>query len=282
MKGTDSGEMLQVLKGLLRPLVRLLISRGVSAPALYRVLKSVYVEVAHKDFRIDDMPPTDSRVSMITGVHRRDVKSILSDEDESWESARSKTVTFATVLGQWIARPDYQDENGRPRPLLRTGEDGVDFESLVQDVSRDIRPRTILDELFRQGLVTEGEDGLLSVNEGALAGPASEEHKMVFFATNVGDHLAAATENLLSEEPPYFERAVFYSHLSPTSVDAIEARAREMAQSLLEDLNSESSALQVEDKESSGQKERYRFGVYFYREGSGGSEQVKARDEESD
>ena len=282
MTGSDSGEMLRVLKGLLRPIVRLLISRGVSAPAVYRVLKSVYVEVAHKDFRIDDTPPTDSRVSMITGVHRRDVKSILSAEDESWERARSKTVTFATVLGQWLARPEFQDGKGSPRPLPRSGDEGADFESLVQGVSRDIRPRTILDELLRQELVSETEDGLLQINEGALAGPASDEQKMVFFASNVGDHLAAATENLLFEDPPFFERAVFYSHLSSASVDEIETRARHLAQNLLEDLNTESSALQVKDKEGTEACERYRFGVYFYRETSSRPEISDPAEDKSD
>lgn len=267
MEGTD-GQFLRVLKGLLRPLVRVLIARGVTAPALYRVLKSVYVDVAHSDFRIDDKPPTDSRITLLTGVHRRDVRAILTEPDDGWESQRSKTATFATVLGQWLARPDYQTRDGAPQPLPRNAETGPSFEALVSSINRDIRARTVLDELLRLGLVIEESDGLLRVTDAARKGPADDDHRDVFFAANVGDHIAAAAENLVTDPAPNLERAVFYNRLSSASVDAIEARARDLAQSALEDLNAQSSAFQQKDANENKGMERYRFGVYFYRERS--------------
>lgn len=282
MNDRESSSNMRILRGLLRPLVRLMIARGVTAPALYRLLKSVYVEVAYQDFRIDEAPPTDSRVSLLTGVHRRDVRAILSDEDDSWQSARAKTVTFATVLGQWIARPDYQNEDGSPRNLARAGTPGLDFESLVQDVSRDIRPRTVLDELLRQGLVEETGEGLLKVTESALAGPASDEDKVVFFAANVGDHLAAAAENLITEPAPFLERAVFYNRLTPEAVDEIEAQARQKAQDVLQELNTESSRRQRDSANDASARERFRFGVYFFRERAPDQEPVTTDDRSED
>ena len=268
METSDSSVLMRVLKGLIRPLVRTLISRGITAPAFYRLLKSVYVDVAYNDFRIDDAPPTDSRVSVLTGVHRRDVRAILSDPDEEWQNSRTKVAVFATVMGQWLSRPAFLTPDGQPRPLPRSGSDGVDFDALVQSVSRDIRPRTILDELLRQGLVEEGDDGLLRIVKGAVVGSASDEHKIIFFAANVGDHLAAASENLLSPDPPFLERAVFYNRLSSASVDAIEAKARELSQETLEELNAEGSTRQQADRGTPDNHERFRFGMYFYRESS--------------
>ncbi len=283
MTPSEPNAFLRVLRGLLRPLVRTLISRGVTAPAFYRLLKSVYVDVAYREFRIDgDTPPTDSRVSLLTGVHRRDVRAYLSDPDDSWETARAKTATFATVLGQWLARPELQDDDGRPAALPRTSADGPDFERLVQSVSRDIRPRTVLDELMRQALVIEGEDGLLRIADGAVLGAASDDHKTVFFAANVGDHLAAAAENLLSKDPPFLERAVFYNRLSPVSVDRIEEQARKLSQAALEALNSESSKLQQADKDTTGPLERYRYGVYFYREPAVPADGASTKDDASE
>ena len=258
--------LLRVLRGLVRPLVRTLIARGITAPAFYRLLKRVYVEVADEDFRIADKPPTDSRISLLTGVHRKDVREMRQSDDPSWAATRSKAATFATVLGQWLSRPEYLDPAGRPRPLPRTGTDGADFETLVRSVNRDIRPRTVLDELMRQGLVQETADGDLEIAAAAVVGPSSDDHKIIFFAANVGDHLAAAAENLLSDEPPFLERAVFYNRLTATSVDRIEAQARALSQTMLEQLNSESATLQQADKTADGPLQRYRFGVYFYRE----------------
>ncbi|MEM9796420.1 MAG: DUF6502 family protein [Pseudomonadota bacterium] len=263
---TGSDRLPQVLRGLLRPLVRTLIARGITAPAFYRLLKSVYVEVAAESFRLDDKPPTDSRITLLTGVHRRDVRAILSDVDDSWETARAKTAAFATVLARWRSVPDYLQADGSPQDLPRNGADGIDFESLVSSVSRDIRPRTVLDELLRQGLVEETSKGLLRMTEAARGGPTSDDHRLVFFAANVGDHLAAAAENLLSEKPPFLERAVFYNRLTPAALDEIEARARDLSQGVLEDLNTHSAAAQAAGRLEPDAHDRYRFGVYFYRE----------------
>jgi len=144
MSSFDSDMFLRALRGLLRPLVRILISRGVSATAFYKLLKAVYVEVAKEHFQIDGKI-TDSRIALLTGVHRRDVKSILDNPDTVWEETRAKTATVATVLGQWIARQEYLAESGAPKALPKTASEGVSFESLVRLVNTDIRPRTVLD-----------------------------------------------------------------------------------------------------------------------------------------
>ncbi|MEM7644206.1 MAG: DUF6502 family protein [Pseudomonadota bacterium] len=254
MASDDSDRFLRVLRGLIRPLVRVLIARGVTAPAFYRLLKSVYVDVADQSFRLEDGAPTDSRISLLTGVHRRDVKILRAAGDDGWEAARAKSAAFATVLSRWRAAGSD--------PLPRAA-----FDTLVIDVSTDIRPRTVLDELLRQGLIVADGD-LLRLTDAALAGPRADDHRLVFFAANLGDHLAAAAENLLAEDPPYLERAVFYTRLTPEAVDALEARARELGQDLLVTLDAESRVAQEAGKMDPANTERYRFGLYFYREGA--------------
>lgn len=267
MSSLGSDQFMHALRGLLRPLVRTFIARGISAPAFYRLLKSVYVEVAKEDFQIDGKI-TDSRISLLTGVHRRDVKDILSNPDTVWEAARSKTALVATVLGQWIARPEYQTDAGAPVALPKGGANGISFESLVRLVNTDIRPRTVLDELLRQDLVVEGADGLLRLADPAVLGPGSEDHKLVFFAANLGDHIAAASENLLADDPPFYERAVFHNGLPPEAIDEIEKQARDQAQNMLETLNKKSTRLRNETGVQDKPTQRFRLGVYFYRETS--------------
>lgn len=253
MSGLDPDRFLRVLRGLLRPLVRALIARGVTAPAFYRLLKSVYVEVADTSFRLDDESPTDSRISVLTGVHRRDVRAYREAGPDGWEDARLRAATFATVISQWRKLGGH--------PLNR-----AEFDELVASISQDVRPRTILDELLNQDLVLQGEDGTLSLAEAARTGPTGDDQREVFFAANVGDHLAAAAENLLNETPPFLERAVFYSRLTPEAIDEIEAKARELGQDALETLDAQSREAQDAGRDDPDNTERYRFGVYFYRE----------------
>lgn len=261
-----SDAFLRVLRGLLRPLVRTMIARGLTAPAIYSLLKRVYVEVAEESFRLDDKPLTDSRIALLTGVHRKDIRTIKAEGNDTTGQTRRNSALLATVIGQWMSAPEFTDSDGSPMPLPRQTDDGVSFETLVRSVSRDVRPRTVLDELQYAGLVTETSNGLLLLQAEAVVGTGTAPDKEAFFAANVGDHLAAATENLLADTPPFFERAVFYNHLPPEAVDAIEAAARKQAQTLLEDLNKRSSDLHRGTKGHDGPRQRYRLGIYFYRE----------------
>lgn len=274
-----SDAFLRVLRGLLRPLVRTMIARGLTAPAIYSLLKRVYVEVAEESFRLDDKPLTDSRIALLTGVHRKDIRTIKSEGGDATGQSRRNSALLATVVGQWMSAPEFTDNKSSPIPLPRQTDTAVSFEALVRSVSRDVRPRTVLDELQHAGLVTENDDGLLILEAEAVVGMGNAPDKEAFFAANVGDHLAAATENLLADTPPFFERAVFYNQLLPDAIDAIEAAARAQAQTLLEDLNKQSSNLHRASKDKNGPRQRYRLGIYFYREDTADADpEEKAQD----
>ncbi len=262
----SSDAFVRVIRGLLRPLVRTMIARGLTAQVMYALLKRVYVEVAEDTFGLDGKPPTDSRIALLTGVHRKDIRTIRTENDDGATQARRKSALLATVIGQWMSHPDYVDRDGKPLPLPRGSDGGPNFETLVQSLSKDVRPRTVLDELENAGLLAAPQDDLLRLNTDAVVGTTTPSDKEVFFGANVGDHLAAATENLLSDTPPFFERAVFYNQLTPEAVDVVEAEARARAQALLEELNRQSSALHRREADTGGPRQRYRLGVYFYRE----------------
>ncbi len=265
MSGTpqdQTGVFGKVIRGLLRPLVRAMIAQGVTAPALYRTLKRVYVEVAERDFRLEGERQTDSRISMLTGVHRRDVRDFRGADTGAADAAQEKVTTIDSVLGRWLADPEARSASGKPRPLSRSG-DGS-FETLVQSISKDIRPRTVLDELERQGLVSL-KDGHVHLKVDAFLGPADPDQKVFFFAENVGDHISAAVDNLLAEEPPFMERAVFYNRLTAGSVDEIEAEARNLGSDALMALNSMAHDRQSKDLDAEDGTHRFRFGVFFYR-----------------
>jgi len=264
-----SDAFIRVLNGLLQPLVKALIAQGVTAPVFYRLVKQAYVDVAEQDLKDNENAATDSRISVVTGVHRRDVKA-MRDQDQTENAAlRAKVSTLSSVLGTWLASPNFTDPQGLPKTLPRFGPDGSTFETLVQSVSRDIRPRTVLDELARQNLVELHDDDTVELLTDGFLGPADVNQRIHFFSKNVGDHLAAAVENLLADTPPFVERAVFYNRLKSSSVDEIETQARELGNELLLTLNKDANIRQSEDKDAEDGTERFRFGIFFYREDEG-------------
>ncbi len=266
MSSDPAQQFIKILKGLLRPLVRLLIARGVTAPMVYRALKDIYVASAVEDFAIGSQRQTDSRVSILTGIHRRDVKSIREGAESGQRATREKTALLTTVIGRWTGSDALRATDGTPRPLPRAAAEGPSFEALVREINRDVRPRTVLDELLRLGLVELDEEDRLTLDPAAVIGPGDADQKALFFAENVGDHLATASENLTEETPEFLERAVFYNNLSQGSIDRIEARARDLSQSALLEINALARELQKEDVQTGGALQRFRYGVYFYRE----------------
>lgn len=267
----DASGLGPAVRRLLRPLVKALIAKGITAPALYRVLKELYVEVAREDFRLNGEPPTDSRVSVITGVHRKDVRALRESAGTEDTALGQRISVLATVVGRWLADPQTTTSEGGPRGLPRQAKDTMSFETLVESVSRDVRPRTILDELLRRGLVVHDTEADTVVLRGdALVSRDGGAERFHFFSRNIGDHVSAAVENILVEEgpAPFLERAVFYNNLSADSVDAIEERARVLAGEVLAELNRLGFERQSADEEhvgAGGANERFRFGVYFYR-----------------
>jgi len=67
---------LRALRQLLRPLVRFLLDQQISFPVLSRLLKEVYVDVAREELPLEGRAQTDARLSLLTGVHRKDVRRL--------------------------------------------------------------------------------------------------------------------------------------------------------------------------------------------------------------
>ena len=113
----------------------------------------------------------------------------------------------------------------------------------------------MLDELLSQGLVAfdEAADRVTLLVDAFV--PRNDSPAIFdFFESNLHDHAAAATDNLLaaSGKAPYLERAVYYNGLRPVSVDALEGAARQLAASALAELNAQALALQAGDRDDAG------------------------------
>lgn len=263
--GEPHPALTQALHRLLRPLVRLLITKDITFPSLSRMLKEVYVDVALDHFADGGKPLTDSRISLLTGVHRKDIK-VLRERRGRPGAAPAVLSRNAHLIALWTGAPDYLDDRGRPRPLPRhsTGGSPVSFETLVESVSTDIRPRSVLDEWLRQGLANLGEDGMVYLNTSAFV--PSEEFADIayYFGRNLRDHIAASSHNLLEGSPPMLERAVYYEDLAPASVEELQTLSRDLGSELLVTVNKRAFELAERDKGQAGANRRITFGVYFF------------------
>lgn len=263
--GAPASSLVTALTRLLRPLVKLLLNHSITYPFLADLLKSVYVEVADKDFPVEGKKQTDSRVSLLTGVHRKDVKRLLHVEKRK-DSVPAAVSLGAQLVARWTGLAEYLDEQGRPRPLPRLASDGgrLSFEGLVESVSKDMRSRVVLDEWLRLGVARIDEEDRVCLNVEAFIPERGFDEKAYYFGRNLHDHLAAGTHNLLGEKPPFVERSVYYDNLSPQSVKLLADLSKQVGMQALQAVNRYAMELQREDSGRPDARLRMNFGIYYY------------------
>ena len=259
--------LLRAVRRMLGPLVRLLLEHQITYPVLTGLLKSVYVEEAARAFAIPGRPQTISRISLLTGIHRKDVKRLQSQEPAETRAPANVSLGAQLVL-RWTAEPAYRDHDGRPLALPRRRGEGDEpsFEALVESVTQDIRPRAVLDEWLRLGVASLDEQDRVHLVTDAFVPVHGFDEKAYFLGRNLHDHLAAARHNLSGETPPLLERSVYYARLRPESVEALEALANEAGRDALGRVNRCAQALQREDATRPDAIHRMTFGAYFFRE----------------
>ena len=259
----DGGALHGPVARLLRPLVRLLVQRGITFPALTNLLRELYVNVAEYDFALPGKEQTDSRVSLLTGIHRKEVRR-LRGAGAPVSQVPATVSRTGRIIARWVAAPEFTDGEGRPLPLPRSAEgDAPSFESLVEGVTKDVRPRAVLDEWLDRGVAVLDESGRVRLLEAAYLPRGGAEPQLYYFGRNLHDHLAAAAENIAGPSPRFFERAVHYDGLSEALAAQLEARSREIAMGALKQANAEAHAACADD---AGGRHRWNFGIYIYRE----------------
>ena len=266
----ETGEPPQALVTALRliliALVRLLMRFRVVYPQLLELLKSAYVQVAEREYQLENKPQTDTRISLLTGIHRKDIKRLRSQLATGVEEPLAVS-QGVRILARWISEPDYQTEEGQAAPLPFKSAKGPSFESLVQEVCRkDLRPRVVLDEWLRIGIVSIDDHQQLALNSDAFIPNQGIEEKAFFLGMNLSDHINAASHNLQDSVQPFFERCVYYDELSDASIKELRNLTDKLGMETLKAINERASQLKERDKKAGGGSQRLNVGIYTWHE----------------
>jgi len=264
---SDSPEqdaLLRALAEVLAPIAELAVGRGLPIAAAQELLKRAFVQAALAARGEAGGERAVSRISTATGIHRREVTRLLQSSPAQARPARSLA---AEVFAHWTTARDYRDARGQPLALARQGP-APSFESLAKSVTRDVHPRSLLDELLRLGLAThDAAADRVALRQEAFVPHGDVARMLGFFGDNVADHARAAAANVLSDGRRHFEQAVFADELSAQSIaqvqQAISAQWKVLAQALVPLLEK-----MIEDDREQGRvsDQRLRIGLYSYNE----------------
>lgn len=251
------------IERILAPLARLLISKGVTYGVASKLLKSALVREAEARLSDATVKATDSRLSIATGIHRKDIKR-LREPDRDYLAPQEGSIS-AQVIAKWLGDPKFTDKKMRPRllPKKKSNSKEIDFDDLVTSISTDIRPRAVLDDLIDRQVVTVRGDELLELDPERLTLNQDEQALTTYMGMNIHDHFAVAVNNLLNPNDPQLERCVHYHGLSEEAAAKLAHFAEKKAMQALLSVNEEALRLIKSEKNQGAQ--RINFGMYFHR-----------------
>jgi hypothetical protein len=208
--GDVSDAMRDGLRSVLTELARMAIDGGIRFGPLEELLKEAMVQAAMRataQTGSSDAPSV-SLLSAMTGIHRKEVKRLAQSEERS--PRRAEQSPASELFTRWRTHPDWRGADGHPLVLpRRSGRPDVRcFDTLAREVTSDVYPKTLLDELLRLGLVDlDPRTERVSLARSSFVPTGDIGAVIQLAAANVADHVAAMRSNLVaierSQQPPF-------------------------------------------------------------------------------
>lgn len=229
------------LRMMLKPLVKLLISQGVSHGDFSEAAKDVYVEVAIRHFDTSSKV-NQSKVAILTGLTRKEVKNVIDRALQSEPHGKNFSRP-GRVLAGWHSDPRFLGPYGVPLelPYESSVEGGLpSFVDLVKTYSGDMAPRPMLKELIRVGAVVELENKNYKVIRRDFE-PEALSPELVERLGKMGHYFFSTTAANIEKKGQgsgHFDRRVFTSEgISPQSMQDFDVYIKRHGQEFLEELD---------------------------------------------
>ena len=222
----------------LRPLASIFLKCGLTWKEFSDLSKSVFVEAATQEFGIKGRPTNVSRVSILTGISRKEVKRqrdlLLNNEPV----VKGKTTDATRVLSGWFQDVDFLDQAGEPMLLRESGSE-PSFEALCDRYSGDIATQTMLKELLQTGTIERTPDGELRVIR-RFYQPAKHDDENLTWGVALITDLAATMNNnvfLSNAARARFGRKAESVRILPSSVSDFHTFLDIRGQTFLEEVD---------------------------------------------
>lgn len=188
-----SAQFSESVRRMLKAVAAICVKNSISFGEFAELGKQAFLEAATQLIAEAGGNVNTSRLSVMTGMHRRDVMRLTADTPEP-----VKDISVASrVLAIWENNPEFQLKNGKPRTLTCGGENN-EFATLVAMVSRDVHPASILYKLELSGHIVRERETVKLVKAAHMVAQ-DLERGMAILSMDMND-LAAAVEGNLSGE----------------------------------------------------------------------------------
>lgn len=254
----DTETTLEHVVNIMPQLIGWLIKSGIGYNEFTSALKVLFYNEALKELDAIKQKKTDSAISLLAGLNRRDVRSFCQTYGEysliDQFNLQLPISVPARVVGMWINQK-------LPQQIPFQGEENS-FESLVKQISSEKHPKSILLELKRLGIVIEKEDQIILQNSSFTPNPQADESKQLF-TQNISDHMSAGISNL-TNSTNFLEQAIFADELSQESIEKLNQLSVDLWNLMSKAIVSAAIDYCKNDEGDADANKRFRLGVYQY------------------
>ncbi len=264
MTDVSNKTMTTALRKILRPLVRILLRNGVAYADFTTLVRKTFVDVAGEDFDLPGRKQSVSRISVLTGINRKEVKRLLEEPQDTQPATEHNRA--ARVVSGWMRDSHFLGKSGKPLPLSFGDAAATNgFEALVKRYSGDMPARSVLDELVRVGAVSLDQDRQVQLSATGYVPAASNEELLRLSGEGVSDLLNTIDYNLSdNQSQTRLQLSVAYDDVTSAGVETFRNLSKEKSIEFLTYLD---SFLATQDRSVNPSAEgegRYRTGIGIY------------------
>ena len=187
-------QVLDAFQLVLRPMVKILLRYGVGFSEFAEVVKTSFVDVATTEFGIRGRPTNISRIAVMTGLTRKEVRRLRNVLESGERLLTVKSTPISEIIHRWHSESDFLDSHGRPAKLRFSGDDNS-FSDLVKRFGGDVPPGAMRTELKRVGSITEDVDGNLSIVKRSIVPTDKTDNLVTSLVHGVYPLLSTVVEN---------------------------------------------------------------------------------------
>jgi hypothetical protein len=202
----STAHSVDALADALAPIATFMLQGEMSAALLVQAAKLAYIRAAVSDLQLKGAKANVSRLSVVTGMTRKEVASLLKDDVSSSRGGRPKRLMehrAIRVLRGWTTDPLYRNRMGRPVDLPLAG-DGRNFASLVRAYGGDVTPVSVLRELERLSAVRRIRSGELRAQPRAARLNLNSSGRFKEFSRLLAGFSSTAGQVLVEKSPPLY------------------------------------------------------------------------------
>ena len=240
MANSSRDQLLYAFRRVLRPLIRILVRSGVRYDEFLELVRGVYVETAVRDGLGYGGKPTRTKISISTGVPRRDVDRFIDNDGALPVEPKTLTATLSEILNKWHTDPHFVGPYGIPLELEVKAQKSRSFAELVSAVDAQAPVREVLEELIRlRTVVWSGDTHVRTVSRAFIPVEEMSAAQLEFFGnalTRLANTLQFNMDRKNTEKQ--LERSVISGRSMPRSlVPVFQKLAREKVTELLVELD---------------------------------------------